>query len=586
MNSYRKKSLHLGLEILLVCSLCLSFFLLFFPTIASLNQVPLESPQSTGMPIDEPGGGTPIYERKASKTNGLGEINITHFRINAEITAANYYSADTKNVRHSYDGLVINNTISPASGHMPSTSDLTKQVNITIRVNETVQWTYNSSTTQYLIGFIPYVQPATLYAILLNGTPVDTSFYFQNYTTSGSNRIYQFYFNFTAIFQNITEGDLRLKYVYDIPIPISLWEVKTVYTLPAGGWTAINPSPYQYISNGSPMILSQQFIYNVVFGKFNWNYNVSARYSIDLPDKETIYNVTLKTFGGASAIGVSNLVLNKSINHITTPFINVLNLTNLEVTFNANFTIQMLDTVTGIWCEDRLVEGLSLRERDYKITITEGPNELMMSYFGINDTTIYYPDLVSGSDTRIRSALDRYVDVANMNTSLGTPSGPSVTQYVDGISMLITNTIHNTPYILFKDEVDIITVRYQATRSLEITITDNIREPLDGVRVNIYYGSQMYGTRISNYHRFPLPAIASDNLGRITVYNVPVGDYTVEVLDSQGNPMENQTVSSLKDYKGNIVVTSYRHFPSVIIGFSVMSCILIGIGIVKFRREK
>jgi len=264
--------------------------------------------------------------------------------------------------------------------------------------------------------------------------------------------------------------------------------------------------------------------------------------------------------------------------------------TSLDLRFKANFTVEFLNVVDGFWCEDRLVEGTRIRERDYKLKVTDGPADLLLLYFGFNDTTIYHSDLVENS--KIVSALNRPVAVQNMNKSdpyADTKPDPGEAgygvEYVDGITINILDDGIVT-YYLFRDDIDIITVRYRTIHNLEFIITDNIKVPKADVRVNVYYGGLLYGAKISNVENLPIAPQVSDSRGLVTIYGVPVGNYTIEIIDANSLPIEIHEVSSLKSAGDNMIVTAYTHFPSTILVFLGISVLFIVSGSVIFKKNK
>ena len=135
-----------------------------------------------------------------------------------------------------------------------------------------------------------------------------------------------------------------------------------------------------------------------------------------LPNHQDIYEPVLEMYNDQTIPTNQYSLIDNILTFSNKTYLNETN--SFDLTFKADFTVEMLEVVDGLWSEDRLVKDLNIRERDYKITITDGPANLILKNIGINDTGIHFDHLYDGEDSA-KSALDRYVIIDNMNISTG-----------------------------------------------------------------------------------------------------------------------------------------------------------------------
>ncbi|WP_457556489.1 hypothetical protein [Candidatus Harpocratesius sp.] len=596
MKKYTKSLFSLSVSLLFAFSLITQALILDLHS----RTTPATSVMTGGDPsiasyYNESNSSHPIQpvELKEDKMNDLGQIEIYGFSVREELRPTAFFRDDIQNIHYDHDVETVNpkfdSTIRVASAVHASGNTDSRNSSVEILLNETVKWTYTENATSFIVGFAPYVQPATLFAMYLNGTKLDST----NYSIEEQflDGIYYswFYYNFTTLFNAYSSAEFLIKYQYTVEIPISNWKVINQPILPDENEESNEyQNPFQYIT-GIKNNFTMPYVYNVTFGREGWLYNVTAKFLITLPDSDDIFAAELKSYSNQVIDELPFTLENNSIKLNIWTFLDQRE--TLSAEFKANFTVEILESIDGeqFWCEDRLVDGTRNRERDYKITVSDGPADLMVAMFGLNDTGIYFDDLNEDRNDRIKSALNREVVIIDMNRSEGQPSGTIISgnqtlEYVDGISMLISGESYLSPYALFKGEVDIITVKYRATRDLNLVIADNTKTPISGIKVNIFFANQPFGSKISLYDNLPYPVKTSDNNGRIIIYGVPIGDYIIEILDNSGHHLQNLTASSLIDE--NLIVTTIPHFPLVIIIFGVVSAVCIVTGLIIYKKNQ
>lgn len=505
-----------------------------------------------------------------SDQNPLGQIYLTYLNFLPKGLYSLQDLNDLKATHVGFPAVQLVGTVTPASLDTKSPSGLGSVYNMTIRLKETVNWTYNENITSKLIGFRPYLSPISMNAMYLNDTLVPSNKYFVNSSSFSYDQSFfgdvqerqNIYYDFTTEFQTHPNGTLILSYQYDYNLPISSWECNNIGSI-------------QYLRNYQQNII-QSYINNITIGTPTRILNLTGTFNITLPDRMEIYETEFTNLDGHYPSEVYEY--DREMNSFSIPQINLTSTRQFDFTFKGNFTVEIIDTVADFWAEDRLVESQNLRERDYKITVSAGPASLKIKNLLINETSIYYKD-VAGSN-QISSALGRTVFVNNMNVSTGAPSSFNMTYY-DGIILLGKAT--ESLYYLVKGEVDVVTVRYTASRTLTAIITDKITNPLAGYKVRVYFGNQSYGSQISLGNSKPYPELITNSRGQITIPYAPIANFTLVISDGSGNFVCNESAHTL--VASNLIITPVVHFPSVILIYTGIFTAVLLLGIAIYKKN-
>ncbi len=581
MKNKNKKSANI-----LVCIFALS---ILCQTLISGNNLPLstndnqnlinssfENVKSAALPVQ------PNMEKEVLE-NGLGQIEITDAVFYPDPDEDDYILLDNENITHIYHDSDFVRTIENATTERANGAEV-RTSNIRIQMYESIIWGYNSSISSldsFEFGYIPDYPIVELIEIRKFGSGlvanISNKFYLDEI-----NGLTGIFYDFEEEYIHNNEDTVELIYIYEIYVPITEWSITTKIETEGSTWTLASGN-INYIENVSE-IVEQEFKYSVRLGDESNPLSMNAQFKITFPNPEDIYGLIITDFNNNEGNPYPVTKVNNIIS--MSSFVDSINLMEsdiLEATFHAKFEIQFLEVVDGLWCEDRLVSNMNVRERDYKFSIVDGPDDLMISYFGFNETSIHFNQV--NKDFGVKSALGRTAGMRDMNTTIvGENSSVTVYTNASGIVFLMENT--NTPFEMFPGEVDIFTIRYRTNKDLKIIVTDSIRSPLSNLKVKIFVGGRPYGTLVSNFVSYPLAAQTSDEFGRITVRNVPMGNYSIVILDSDGNPRENITANSMNDFKDNIIITSIVHFPSVILVYLGFSCVFIFAGFTIYKKNK
>lgn len=298
--------------------------------------------------------------------------------------------------------------------------------------------------------------------------------------------------------------------------------------------------------------------------------NLEVNLTINLPDKELLRNIKLKI----NSINQDSFL--KPDKSITPKSFVEANNSLFEISFSASYGILFVDPLKDTWAIDRLVEDRDIRERIYFPYIAYGPGRIYIKYVTITEKTISFGQVISSS-----SLFGRSLSYEEVN----------VTQFEEDIKYSLIFTENATkkagieitlPYII-RGEICPFTIKYETDQDLRIKVMDNIRMPIAGLDVKIYYYGELYGTYISKEKNQPIGPTITDENGEILVKNVPNGNYTLKIYQGDVLIKEAEVSAHLEI---NYVITPIIHFPFVIMIFGSIFGLIFGVGYVLYRKQK
>jgi hypothetical protein len=247
-----------------------------------------------------------------------------------------------------------------------------------------------------------------------------------------------------------------------------------------------------------------------------------------------------------------------------------------SLTFKTNFTLKFENSVDYSWAIDRLIEGRNIRERIYFPSLISGPTHIYLKNVTLIESTIIINQVISNS-----SLFDRPVNYFDVILS--------ITQTSIEHSLIFTeNAVKRKglrltiPYLIL-GETNPFFLKYDATNDLKIVITDNIRMPLIGYRIELIYFGKAFGTYISNDLTQPMAPAYSNENGEILIENVPNGNYTVKIYQDNVIIM-NVIINTFSEV--NYINTNVPYFPLWILIFGGINGALILIGLIIYFNHK
>ena len=190
-----------------------------------------------------------------------------------------------------------------------------------------------------------------------------------------------------------------------------------------------------------------------------------------------------------------------------------------------------------------------------------GPQHIFLKDISFYEPAIYADQILSNS-----SLFERDFTSYHLNTSLTGRQGIKVT----------------IPYLIVGETCPSI-IKYTPTQTLRVVVTDNVKMPLIGADVKVYYFGQEYGTYISKNRTQPIAPGKTDENGQIALSYVPAGNYTIEVY--YNGILLKESIGSTYNIR-NYINTNYPHFPIWIILFGVLNGIILLIGVAFYLKYK
>ncbi len=510
-----------------------------------------------------------------TEKQGLGDINITDLIFGEiGITSTNgmgdSYKEDILSpaLNISYNGTQFIKTKKIAQVDNIN-ENITEYRKITVLLNETIDVSYNASI-QNLEGYLLYAPKLTPFLVDQLWIENDT------YTLRKVNEQY---------YSIVTYDDINfLKYNYrdnftDNTLNFTLhiiWE----YNLTINSWKLTQYEIDDLLIEEENQVLSPEFKYefNIIGRKFNGSQNtiinaktLRVNVTVNFPDKALLRNHKIKI--NSENFGSNILNPDGSLSKEV-----LANNTKFLIDFNVNYIIGFVEPVDETWGIDRLVEEKDIRERIYFPQIISGPNHIFVKYINILEDTIGFDQVESKS-----SLFGRGISYVEVN----------VTELEEDIknSLIFSENatkrqgIKITLPFLLKGEICPFIFKYETDKDLKVIITDNIRMPIVGLDVVVYYYDEKYGTYISKEVNQPIGPTITDQNGEILVENVPNGNYTIKIYDPITEELILETeVSAFTEV--NYVITPIIHFPLIVLIFSLSSLCIFGIGFKIFKKQK
>ena len=433
--------------------------------------------------------------------------------------------------------------------------------NIAVLINESISVQFNSSKENsegYLI-YNPVLYPRVLNQVLVKNS-TDSIIEELNEGDYSIDSDDYFVFNYQNFFST-TFHNFSIYFIFEYNLTLETWDLTQ------------NPSDIllltEQIQNFSP-----SFYYNftLIGRKITSNLTMSPELANNLV-LEIIVNPLDKDLFFDHILEIDNqtklnfLEPDKKINVTISADAKLFSLK-----FSANFTILFENSVDFSWAIDRLIGERNIRERIYFPSLISGPKHIFLKDITLVESTIIVDQIISNS-----SLFNRNVNVYDVIVS--------ITQETIENSLLFTkNAVKRKglklfiPYMIV-GETNPCSLKYSATNDLKIVLTDSIRMPLVGYRIELNYYGKKYGTYISNDFNQPMAYRYSDENGEILIENVPNGNYTVKVYQGTVLITEFQ-INTFREV--NYLITDVFHFPLWILIFGGINGILMLLGLLLY----
>ncbi|KKL66683.1 hypothetical protein LCGC14_2142520, partial [marine sediment metagenome] len=471
---------------------------------------------------------------------GLGNVTIDDIRFLDFVEGIFNWSVDYPLIAEDLESEALTVEIEKME-YINTTKSATKETplspkieTIYVTINETVNITYDNSKAGFLIYRSRFTTAKLIEFYVNNGTSVRKLTAETDYTIDD-----QFFvvFNYEEFFQQVI-----LNFTINF-----IWEIQFVL----GDWLMFQEEIDPFIMEDVEQEFSPKFIYNFFLISWGVSFDLAENIPIDFlevaltinpPDKDSLTNHEM--FVNINDVNIDNYL--KPDNSLKIELSDHFrpNKSFIILNFTSTFRLKFEEPVGNMWAIERLVSGSTIRERIYFPSLIAGPQHIYLENIEIYEPGIYYEQVLS-----TYSLFERDIEFFDANASA-----------IEKIGLVV-----KIPYIFF-NETSPFSVKYETDHTLRIIITDNIKMPLVGARVEIFFFAVKYGTYVSNQHIQPIDPGRTDENGQVVLYDVPRGNYTVRVI-WQGKLVKETTVNTDKEV--NYVFTRVPHFPLWILIFGI-----------------
>lgn len=251
------------------------------------------------------------------------------------------------------------------------------------------------------------------------------------------------------------------------------------------------------------------------------------------------------------------------------------NNSRVTFTFGVPFTVGFTDTYVNRWHRDLVKWGANARSRYFKLDIFAGPEQYLLEKVQFNitdiDGSIRRPGTYSSPSTATSTANAQY----------------SVLDEETGQMVTIQNGTRFTIGQMQKaaGRLDV-GLDYSGTYNATFRILDEVRNPLAGAGVILYYHGERFGVRMAAEDPLVNPMQQSDALGVVTFRFLPEGNYSMVVQFQGWNHTQDFRVSKDQASISGEVVTSVPYQPGLLVSWTVAFGIVAVLGVVLVKKKK
>ncbi|MHA1716408.1 MAG: hypothetical protein ACTSXP_12260 [Promethearchaeota archaeon] len=253
----------------------------------------------------------------------------------------------------------------------------------------------------------------------------------------------------------------------------------------------------------------------------------------------------------------------------------------LNITFGINYTIRFTDmySISKKWAEDRLVQGTDNRVRKYHIEITEGAEHYLVEKIYFNITEMKFKN-AADLGLKSHSYPVTGTNLRNNTYSVFDPAIEDIVLKENGTKFEISR--------LKKGIKVSVSFLYNASYNISLRILDEVKNPLAGAEVILYYEGVRFGPKMNETSQLNYPIQVSDQYGYVHYNYLPMGNFEARV-SFNGKSVTNFTFSTFDQDSGSAlnVETPVPYRPAFMVGwFAVFSSFSIAsLVILRFKKK-
>ncbi len=247
-----------------------------------------------------------------------------------------------------------------------------------------------------------------------------------------------------------------------------------------------------------------------------------------------------------------------------------------RIDFSINATVGFIDQLAGRWTSDGMASDMDIRTRKFKLTVLSGPNTLLIENVEFTANDIAYTNRIKPtSSTTPESGIDITDDTY---TYYDTVLEKDVTKS-NGTKVKVGRIQKSNGPVK-------VSFSYDAPYNASLTIRDNVRNPLPGAEVILFFHGVRFGPLMSMNGSNLQPAKIADALGVVTYNFLPEGNYSVEVrFQDRVTTQEFSLYGGTKSVSIE-VVTDAPYQPWILIAWIAIFGVLCMLGISLFKRKR
>jgi len=499
----------------------------------------------------------------SKEKQALGNITINNIDFNELEPGFFTYNAtyaeigedySSKNLNRSHLGMKFISTIEPAVVDNLN-ENIIDNKNIKVRLNESIFVEYNNQTDGNFI-YHPRLSPCELSQLFVeNGTMINELEAETHYSIGTSDFIV---FDYKSYFEEPSYSNFTLHFIWEYPLDIKDWslsqraEQNLMIVDKEQNFTA--DFNYYFILTSQKYNISQ-----IIPTETSFVDNIYIALTVNLPDKNLLNDYSLELNNETVNIE-DHLNPDNTVDVLLTDLFSG-NQTEFSLNFTSRFTLKFIEPVGKTWAIDRLVGLNNIRERIYFPSLINGPPHIFLTYISFYEPAIYTDQILDNS-----SLFERNFIYFHLNKSLTGREGIKV----------------RIPYLVVGETCPSI-IKYTPTQTLRVVVTDNIKMPLIGADVKIYYLGQEFGTYISKNRTQPIPPGKTNENGEVVLSHVPAGNYTIKVYNN--GIFLRESIGNTYNTR-NYIYTNYPHFPIWIIIFGIVNGIILLFGLIFYLKDK
>jgi hypothetical protein len=251
--------------------------------------------------------------------------------------------------------------------------------------------------------------------------------------------------------------------------------------------------------------------------------------------------------------------------------------TAFSIDYRVNATVGFVDKMAGRWTSDGMASRLDTRTRKFKLAVLSGPSALLVENIEFVSNDIAYSTKMQATSSATPTTIVTIVD--------DTYQVPDPLQ--EGELITKSNGTKVSLRSIQKTFGPVtVSFNYNASYGASLRILDDLRNPLSGAEVTLYFHGVRFGSLMSVNGSNLQPIKITNDLGIVTYNYLPEGNYSVEV-HAQGRVK----VQEFSLYGGARsvsidVVTDIPYQPWILVAWVAIFGLLSVVGISLFKKKR